>query len=227
MKRIGILGGMGPLATADLFLKIIELTDAKKDQDNIPIIIDNFPQIPDRTAFILEGKEDPFPFMKEAALRLKNAGCEVICISCNTAHYFASRLEKECSVKILHIAKISVAAIKQKFPSAKKIAVIATTGTISAKIYENELTAVGLECVEISQNLLDDIMKCIYSGAKANCLSEYVGLFNKTLEKIKADVYIAACTEIPLFLPFTDKKDCFIDATLELANAAVKFGLDK
>ncbi|MDO5045130.1 aspartate/glutamate racemase family protein [Campylobacter sp.] len=227
MKRIGILGGMGPLATIDLYAKIVELTDAKKDQDNIPIIIDNYPQIPDRTAYILHGGQDPFPFMKEAALRLKNAGCEAVCISCNTAHYFAKRLKEECGINILHIAKIAVNSIKQNYPSAKKIAVIATTGTTKAKIYENELIASGFECVQIPENLLENIMDCIYKGAKANKLKEYVELFNDTIDKIEADAYIAACTEIPLFLPYAKKKDKFVDATLELAKAAVKFGLQK
>ena len=129
MKRIGILGGMGPLATIDLYAKIVELTNAAKDQDNIPIVIDNYPQIPDRTAYILHGGEDPFPFIKESATRLKNAGCEAICIACNTAHFFAKRLTDECGVNILHIAKIATASIKSNFPHAKKIAVIATTGT--------------------------------------------------------------------------------------------------
>ncbi|QKG29640.1 aspartate/glutamate racemase family protein [Campylobacter sp. RM16187] len=227
MKRVGILGGMGPLATIDLYAKIVELTDAKKDQDNIPIIIDNYPQIPDRTAYILHGGQDPFPFMKEAALRLKNAGCEAACMACNTAHYFADRLVEETGINLLHIAGIAVDAIKKEYPNAKKIAVIATTGTTKAKIYENKLIQNGFECVQIPENLLENIMDCIYKGAKANKLKEYVELFNDTIDQVQADVYIAACTEIPLFLPYAKKKDKFVDATLELAKAAVKFSLEK
>ncbi|WP_169973611.1 MULTISPECIES: amino acid racemase [unclassified Campylobacter] len=227
MKRVGILGGMGPLATIDLYAKIVELTDAKKDQDNIPIIIDNYPQIPDRTAYILHGGEDPFPFMKEAALRLKNAGCEAVFMACNTAHYFADRLVEETGINLLHIASIAVDAIKKEYPNAKKIAVIATTGTTKAKIYENKLVENGFECVQIPENLLENIMDCIYKGAKANKLKEYVELFNDTIDQVQADVYIAACTEIPLFLPYAKKKDKFVDATLELAKAAVKFSLEK
>lgn len=227
MKRIGILGGMGPLATIDLYNKMVMLTNAKKDQDNIPIIVDNYPQIPDRTAYILHNAEDPFPYMKESALRLKNAGCEAICIACNTAHYFADRLTKECDVNILHIADITIKAIKNRYPNAKKIAPIATTGTTKAKIYENKLVENGFECVKISDDLLNNIMDCIYKGAKANNIDAYIDIFNDTISKIEADVYIAACTEIPLFLPYSKQKDKFIDATLEIAKAAVKFSLNK
>ena len=74
---------------------------------------------------------------------------------------------------------------------------------------------------------MSNIMDCIYKGAKANKLKEYVLLFNDTIAAIEADAYIAACTEIPLFLPYATKKDKFVDATLELAKAAVKFGLEK
>ena len=218
---------MGPLATIDLYAKIVELTGAIKDQDNIPIVIDNYPQIPDRTAYILHRGEDPFPFMKDSAMRLKNAGCEAICIACNTAHYFAERLIKECDVNILHIAKITTRSIKSNFPNAKKVAIIATTGTSVAKIYENELIAANFECVKIPENLMNNMMDCIYKGAKANKLHEYIELFNDTMAAIEADTYIAACTEIPLFLPHAKKKDRFVDATLELAKAAVEFALEK
>lgn len=227
MKRVGILGGMGPLATIDIYTKMVELTAAKKDQDNIPIIIDNYPQIPDRTAYILNGGDDPYPFMKEAALRLKNAGCEAVCIACNTAHYFADRLINECGINILHIADIAVSAIRKNFPNVKKVAVIATTGTIKAGIYSRRLEQNGFEVAHISQNRLNDIMECIYKGVKANNTKSYTELFNKTINEIEADVYIAACTEIPILMPYADKKDKFIDATLELARAGVNFSLGK
>lgn len=227
MKRIGIIGGMGPLATIDIYEKIVKLTNASKDQDNIPIVIDNYPQIPDRTAYILNGEKDPYPYLKESALRLKNAGCEAVCMACNTAHYFADKLVNETGINLIHIAKNAVEAIKVEFPNAKKIAVIATTGTTKAKIYENKLVDAGYECVKIDDENMQAIMDCIYKGVKANKTDEYVDLFNATLENIQADAYIAACTEIPILLPYCKKKDLFVDATLELAKTIVKFSLGK
>lgn len=227
MKSLGIIGGMGPLATIDLFQKIVELTNAPKDQDNIPIIIDNYPQIPDRSAFILGQGMDPYPYMKESALRLKNAGAEAILIACNTAHYFANRLEKDCEVNILNITDIAIKAIKNKFPNAKKIAVIGTAGTKKAKIYGGKLVEAGYTHIKVTNEQMDILMDCIYKGAKANKLNDYIDTFNDVISQIDADVYIAACTEIPLFLPFAKNKDKFIDATLELARAGVKFSLEK
>lgn len=215
---------MGPLATIDLYTKIVTLTNAKTDQENIPIIIDNYPQIPDRTEYILNGGKDPFPYLKEAALRLKNAGCEAICMPCNTAHYFADRLVKECDINLLHIAKIAVKAIQKTYPNAHKIAVIGTTGTAKALIYSGPLKEAGFEVAEISDDKMSIIMDCIYKGVKANKLADYIDIFNETIASIPADVYIAACTEIPLFLPHATQKQ-WVDATLELARSAVGFGL--
>lgn len=227
MKRIGIIGGMGPLATIDIYSKIVKLTNASKDQDNIPIVIDNYPQIPDRTAYILGGTQDPYPYLKESALRLKQAGCEAVCMACNTAHFFADRLVNETGINLIHIAKNAMDSIKVEFPKAKQIAVIGTTGTMKAKIYENKLLDAGYECVKINDSDMQAIMDCIYKGVKANKTQEYVKLFNDTLDNIQADVYIAACTEIPILLPYTKKKDLFIDATLELAKTMVKFSLER
>jgi len=82
-KIIGILGGMGPEATIDLFYKIIKFTPAKKDQDHLRIIIDNNPKIPDRTAAILGKGEDPIPALRETAKNLEKAGADFIIIPCN------------------------------------------------------------------------------------------------------------------------------------------------
>lgn len=223
MKRVGIIGGMGPLATIDLYAKIVEFTNAKCDQENIPLLIDNFPQIEDRTAFILGRGKDPLPKLIESAKRLKNGGCEAIAMACNTAHFFASEIEKNAEVKILHIAKIAVCAILKNFPNAKNIAVIGTDGTKKAGIYDSELLSAGLNSVQISPVIQAKIMSCIYDGVKAGKILDFVPVFEEILNEIKADIYIAACTEIPLFLPLIKSEKNFIDPTLELAKAIVEF----
>lgn len=52
-KKVGIVGGMGPAATCDLYNDIIELSPAKNDQEHIHIVIDSNTNIPDRTSYIL------------------------------------------------------------------------------------------------------------------------------------------------------------------------------
>ena len=214
---------MGPLATLDLYKKIIENTPAEKDQDHIPIIIDSYPQIEDRTGFILGKNSSPSTKLIESANRLKNANCEAICMACNTAHYFVDEIKKNVDIKILHIAEITVKSIIKNYPNKKKIAVLCTTGTRKAKIYEKILLRENLECVEIKEEINDDLMKCIYDGVKAGKVNEYVDLFQKVVDSIDAELFISGCTEIPILTPFYKGDKIFVDPTLELAKAVVSF----
>ncbi|MDA3055116.1 MULTISPECIES: aspartate/glutamate racemase family protein [unclassified Campylobacter] len=223
MRRVGVIGGMGPLASADLYLKTIELTGARSDQENIPLLIDSYPQIEDRTACIFGEGEDPTPKLIESATRLKNAGCEAFVMVCNTAHYFALRVLEAVDLPLIHIAKNAVSTIQTRYPNAKKIAVLATSGTKKARVYDEHLENAGLISVELGEENQAKLMDCIYKGVKAGKTAEYVELFKSVLDSIDADVYIAGCTEIPLFLPLIETDKVFLDATLELARAIVEF----
>ena len=105
---IGILGGMGPAATVDLYRKIISYTPAECDQDHIRIIIDSNPQIPDRTDALNNGGADPLPFMLDSARKLKNAQVDFIVIPCNTAHIFVPHLLDELNIAILSMIEVCV-----------------------------------------------------------------------------------------------------------------------
>lgn len=223
MKRVGIIGGMGPLASADLYMKIIEETAASSDQENIPLVIDSYPQIEDRTAFILGKGENPLPRLSESAVRLKNAGCKAFAMACNTAHFFADDVEAAAEIPLIHIAEVTVKAIRKNYPNAHKIAVLATIGTKKAKIYDDPLKEAGLISVELGEENQAALMDCIYKGVKAGKTAEYVGAFENLLGKIDADIYVVACTELPLFLPLIKSDKIFVDPTRELAKAIVEF----
>lgn len=102
-KILGILGGMGPLATADLYKKIVLLTQADHDNAHIHTIIDSDTGIADRTAAILAGGKDPLPEMLAARDRLIRAGAQCLIMPCNTAHYFLDALKKDCPVPFLNM----------------------------------------------------------------------------------------------------------------------------
>lgn len=230
MKTIGIIGGMGPLATIDLYEKITFNTKAEKDQDHIHIIIDSYPQIEDRTAYILHGGKNPKDKLIESAKRLENAGADALIMPCNTAHFFAKDIEKEVSIPLIHIVKSTAEAIKNKYPKANKIGLIATTGTLKSGVYANILKDYGYHIIKLDERLENDIMDCIYKGVKAGKTEEYVALFQKCVDKITdmgADVLIAGCTEIPILVPHIKSKIPVVDATLELALAAIAFSLTK
>lgn len=223
-KAIGVIGGMGPEATLDLFYKIIKNTKVEKDQDHIHLIIDNYPQIPDRTAFLLGKGENPLPYILKSAKKLETMGVSAICMPCNTAHYFVEEIKKEIKVPFLSIIDSVIEEIKINFEDVKNVGLIATKGTIIGKVYETPLKKEGLNVV-IRENLMDEIMKIIYS-IKGGKLVENVDLFNKIVDeyiKSGSQVIIAGCTEIPLLLPYTKSKVPIIDSTLCLAKKVIKF----
>lgn len=228
MKRIGIIGGMGPLATIDLYTKIMNLTPAKIDQEHIPVIIDIYPQIEDRTDFILNNSKNPKNKLIESALRLQNCGADAIIMACNTAHYFAKDIENSINIPFIHIVKTSVKAIKNNYPKAKNIILIATDGTKKGNVYEDILLKDNFNIVSFDDNIQKDIMSCIYDGVKAGKTSKYISLFQKCIDKIcelQPDIIIAACTEISILFNHIKCDLPVIDATLELAKESVKFSL--
>lgn len=230
MKIIGIIGGMGPAATIDLYKKIVDNTPAEKDQEHIHVIIDSYPQIEDRTGYILHGGKNPAPKLIESAKRLEAAGADALIMPCNTAHYFAKDIENIVNIPLIHIVKCSAEAVKNNYPKTKKIGLIATTGTIKAGVYGNILKEYGFETIDLPEKIENNIMDCIYKGVKAGKTEEYSRLFQQCIDEIAdlgADLLIAGCTEIPLLMPYVKTKLPVIDATYELASAAVKFALDK
>ena len=144
-KVIGILGGMGPEATADLFLKIIKSTPAKKDQEHLRILIDNNPQIPDRTAAILHGGEDPTPALVETGKNLERAGADFLIIPCNTAHYFHGNIQDAVTIPVLHM--MSATAGEMKARGIKRAGLLASDGTVQSGLYHKALAQSGIEVV--------------------------------------------------------------------------------
>jgi len=134
-KTLGIIGGMGPAATLDLFSKILKATPAKKDQDHIHIIIDNFPQIPDRTAFLLGKRENPLPYLLKSVRTLEKANVDVLCMPCNTAHYFVEDIRKATPLPFISIVESTLNEIKSSFENSKNIGLLATDGTIIGRVY--------------------------------------------------------------------------------------------
>ena len=222
MKTIGIIGGMGPQATVDLYQKIIQRTPASRDQEHLHVIIDSYPQIPDRTAYLLSGQgQDPLPYLQESAERLQRAGAHALIMPCNTAHAFVPALREHIQIPILHIAEAALAHIGNAH--GKRIGVLATTGTQKAGIYRHVLQQAGYTVIEPDAAQSEALMRCIYDGAKAGKTAEYAPLMADTVAGMDADSFILACTEIPLFLPWWQDPRPRIDATDALAAAAVAF----
>ena len=226
-KTIGILGGMGPAATADLMMKIVNLTDAACDQDHIPMIIDSNTRIPDRTAAIKGIGESPVAEMLASARRLENAGADFIIVPCNTAHYFLPGIEDEISIPFVRMPVETANLLKQK--GVKTAAVLATEGTILSGQYDKVLSEKGIRTLNPSPEQQEKLMSLIYDYIKkgitdpAELPRDEIAEIVEDLESQGAEALLLACTELPLAFEIMDLYDerC-VDPTAVLAVAAIR-----
>jgi len=226
MKKIGILGGMGPQATIDLFQKIVTKTPASVDQDHIPIIINNCPQIPDRTKSILGTGDDAFESLLNGVHLLEDSGCEAVIIPCNTAHFYVPRLQQRTTVKILNMIALTLEKIKRMYPDVRKIGLLATTGTVLAGVYDNEFSDSDISLLKPTEEVQAEVMDAIYGekGVKAGNYVDSAIKFSGIAQEMVhdgAELIIAGCTEIPLVLKNSSVP--VIDPTSILAESAVSY----
>ncbi len=225
-KTIGILGGMGPLATADLYRKIIERTRADRDNEHIRVYIDGNAAIPDRTAAILHGGEDPVPEMLSALRHLEACGADCIIMPCNTAHYFLPRLREQTALPILDMQRITAAVCRERFPG-KTAAILATDGTVQSGLYDRALDAEGVRWIHPGEYEQKTLMHLIYDVVKASRPmepeKERWDAILDTLRGQGADLFILGCTELPVLAGVLPSEGPFLDPTDELAKAAIRF----
>jgi aspartate racemase len=222
---LGIFGGMGPEATANLYQLIVKLTPATRDQDHIPTLIYSLPQVPDRTAAIKSGDMTIVPYLVEGVTRLERAGASFIVIPCNTAHYFYEPMQKAVKIPIVHMIRETVAEVAAKYPKVRKVGLLATSGTIASGLYEKEFAARGIAVVvpdpDLEENL---VMKAVYNikaGGDKRQAEEWLSLAGKSVEQKGAEVVVLGCTEIPLAFNPERSGVPVVNATRVLAERAI------
>lgn len=221
-KILGIIGGVGPLATMLIGEKIVRLTEAKKDQDHIHSIITNNSQIPDRTRFILkQSKEDPVPVIVKDAKRLQKAGAEILILPCNTAHSFYDRIQRKIDLPLIHMIQETIKCAKQT--GAKKIGILATTGTIATEIYQKECERVGIDWLIPDDKTQALVMSLIYDHVKAGVPIDPKKwkAIEKQMIAFGCETLILGCTELSIVKDVLHLDHC-IDSLTVLAKSAIR-----
>lgn len=222
-KTLGIIGGMGPLATADLFRKIVEHTEAACDQDHIHILIDNNTNIPDRTRALLDGGPDPTQELQKSAKRLIAAGAEGLMMPCNTAHNFHEAVRAVSDVPVLHMIDLTRDALEARGVTCA--ALLATTGTFRTGIYQSRFDG-RVQLLTPNEEEQEAVMDMIYGGVKAGVTDYDASKVQACAERLIAEgaqTIILGCTELPLAMELYRLDFPATDPTLELAKGAIRF----
>lgn len=200
---LGVLGGMGPLATLDFQRRLLEATPAQSDQLQLPSVVWNVPQISDRQKALAGTGPSPLPQLIHGIRVLNQAGASHIAIPCNTAHHWYDALSEVSDAPILHIVDATLAALDNAANTPQRVGIIATKGTLDAGWYQQKLAAQGIEVIEPTPVELEQWFVPGCYAVKRGALTEggellvqqALALFARGAQKL-----ILACTEVPVAL---------------------------
>lgn len=198
---VGVLGGLGPMATVYFMERVIELTDSDTDQGHVDMIVLQKPSIPDRTAYLVGASDaDPLPPMLAAAATLERAGAAFIAMPCNTAHHFYDALAASVSIPFLNIVEETVAAAQARVPGLTRLGILATDGTARTQTYQECCAARGIEAVLPDEAMQTEVMDMIYAGVKAG-RPVPEARFRATLDHLRGrgcEAVVLGCTELSI-----------------------------
>jgi aspartate racemase len=237
--KVGVIGGVGPAATVDFLDKIVRNTSAERDQDHIKLVLEHNPQIPDRTAALIGDGPDPTLALYSACKKLEASDADLIAIPCNTAHAFVGRIQPYLSIPIVNMLSEAISHIASHCGDRKKVGLLATSGTIASRVYQDVADAAQLMLLTPDEAHQALVMRAIYGehGVKAGyldgaCREQLMQAITHLVER-GAEVIILGCTELPLLIAQSDhfavagKGIVVLDPTEILARKCVSLSLGR
>ncbi len=228
---LGVLGGMGPLATVDFLAKLVALTPATRDADHLPVLVYAVPQVPDRVAPILTGSgPSPLPALLAGMHWLVAAGAKAIALPCHTAHHWADAIDDASPIPLLHIADAAIAALEAGGLSGATVGIIGTRATWQAGIYQDRLCRRGFDTRTCRDTELETVVLPAIALVKQGAPERARPLFERAIAALLdggADAVLLACTEIPAAFAGHRLPARVIDGTEALARACITWGLSR
>lgn len=223
-KTIGIIGGMGPLATVKLFERIVINSAADSDQEHPRVLIDNNTSIPDRTSYILGKGTDPAPELIKTARGLEKMGADLLIMPCNTAHYFYNDISQAISIPLIDMIEATIDEALL-ISGQNRIGLLATDGTIKSGIYSDRAEKHDLKLVFPDKEDQKKVMSFIY-GIKAGNINGHADSFKQVVENMADEgitTIIMGCTELSAALDFFtfDSRVKYLDPLNIIARKAL------
>lgn len=226
-RRLGVLGGMGPLASAQFMLRLTLLTPAERDQDHIPAVLWSDPRVPDRGDAMRPGGTDPLPWLLRGIEGLKQAGCGAIVIPCNTAHLWYDQMALAAGLPMPHIVDAAATDLARLGIAPGRIGLMGTATTLRTKLYQQRLTHLGWDCVVPSDDQMARLVTPAIAQVKANRVSDAFEPLAEVVNDLAAQgaaAVVLGCTEIPLGIqagPAERLRVPVVDTIDALARAAI------
>lgn len=224
-KVAGVLGGLGPKATAYFIDMVVDLTKASCDQDHVDMIICNTSSTPDRTRFILgQSDENPAVSLSKDAAKLESCGADFLVMTCNTAHFFYNEIADKVNIPFFNIIEETVLYAKEH--GHKKLGILATTGNVNANLYQDMCDKYDVEYIVLDESLQKDLMSIIYDDIKSGEKAD-MHKFNNIIEFLKSencDGAVLGCTELSILKNDNNLDDKFyIDSLEVLARKTITY----
>lgn len=220
--RLGVIGGLGPMATAFFIERVVDMTDASTDQEHLDMIIYNVPSIPDRTRYILgQSPDSPVAPMIRIGQKLVEQGVAWIAIPCITAHYFHQVLSEAIRCPIIHAIRETAGELRQQGVRAAGIA--ATDGTLAGQLFQDELGRQGITSIIPQKKTQAAIMNLIYGNIKAGLPADMdrFAAVSAELRQSGAETIILGCTELSVIKRDNPIGSGYLDVMDVLARSAI------
>ena len=225
MNRLGILGGMGPAASAEFVTRLIKQTPATCDQEHMPFVLWNEPRIPDRSTSMQAGDNQPLLWLLQGIQALKTVGCNRIVIPCNSAHYWYDDMAK-MGVPIIHIVDSIADELRKLGLENTTVGIMGTQGTIEHGLYQSRLTQQGWQCLVPDRSEMDFFVQPAIDLVKAGKIQESQALLMQVIHSLidrGAQAVVLGCTELPLAIstdqeqgvPIVNSIDSLVQAVLK------------
>lgn len=226
-RFLGVLGGMGPMASAAFMARLTALKHVSNEQEHVPALLWSDPRVPGRPEGYAKRGPDPLPWMINGLRRLEQAGAKAMVIPCNTAHLWYDDMVAAIGVPVLHIVDAVVADLRRQGVTKGPVGVMATETTLKLRLYQRQLEALGYDCLVLDADLHAKYCANPIALVKENRFEQALGPVVDGVNVLKsqgAEAVVLACTELPLALPLAQRADLGVvvsDSIDALALAAI------
>jgi aspartate racemase len=228
LKTVGVIGGMGPAATVDFMDKLLKATNAQTEQDNLRLLVDCNPHVPDRNHLALDGPQ-PGPVLVQMARGLERSGADFVVMACNTAHAYEGEIRATLSVPFVSLIAETAATLKARYPEVTRAGILAATGCLDARLYQDAFANRDVESLTLDDEGQGRFMTLLYQikrGNRSDGVRAEMRALADVLIEAGAEVVVAGCTEVPLVLAQPDIAKPLLDTTAVLVERTLAYARD-